>query len=126
MLTRDGSKLLIFVDDFLQVFDTFNPSHPSATTLQLSSEVLGVGVRTDSKRAYVAAQDTTTLRILGLSSSPPQFLGGPLVMPFNTRLLAAAPNGFAIFAFSEDTIHEIDPFANTIEGRSCSTTCPAP
>ncbi len=124
-LARDGSKLLIFVDDFLQVFDTFNPSHPSAITLQLSSTVTDVGLRTDSQRAYVAAEGTSTLRILGLTSSPPQFLGGPLVMPLDTKLLAPAPNGFAIYAFSEDTLFEIDPFANTF-GPEITTGLPVP
>jgi uncharacterized protein (TIGR03437 family) len=125
MLARDGSKLLMFADDFLQVFDTFDPSHPSATTLQLASPVTAVGVRTDSKRAYVAAEGTSTLRILGLNSSPPQFLGGPLVMPLDTKLLAPAPNGFAIYAFSEDTVFEIDPFANTF-GPEITTGLPVP
>ena len=124
-LARDGSKLLIFVDDFLQVFDTFNPSHPSAITLQLSSTVTDVGLRTDSQRAYVAAEGTSTLRILGLTSSPPQCLGGPLVMPLDTKLLAPAPNGFAIYAFSEDTLFEIDPFANTF-GPEITTGLPVP
>ena len=125
MLTRDGSKLLIFVDDFLQVFDTFNPSHPSAVTLNLASPVTAVGVRTDSKRAYVAAEGTSTLRILGLISSPPQFLGGPLVMPLETSLLAAAPNSFAMYAFAEDSVFEIDPFANTV-GPEITTGLPVP
>ena len=125
MLTRDGTKLLIFVDDFLQIFDTLNPAHPSAMTLQLSSTITGVGVRTDSKRAYVAAEGTTTLRILGLSSSPPQFLGGPLVMPLEPKLLVTAPNGFAIYAFAEGAVFEIDPFANTV-GPEISTSLPVP
>ena len=125
MLTRDGTKLLIFVDDFLQIFDTLNPAHPSAMTLQLSSTITGVGVRTDSKRAYVAAEGTTTLRILGLSSSPPQFLGGPLVMPLEPKLLVTAPNGFAIYAFAEGAVFEIDSFANTV-GPEISTSLPVP
>ena len=125
MLTRDGTKLLIFVDDFLQIFDTLNPTHPSATTLQLSSPITGVGVRTDSKRAYVAAEGTTTVRILGLSSSPPQFLAGPLVMPLEPKFLVTAPNGFAIYAFAEGAVFEIDPFANTV-GPEISTGLPVP
>ena len=125
MLTRDGTKLLIFVDDFLQIFDTLNPTHPSATTLQLSSPITGVGVRTDSKRAYVAAEGTTTVRILGLSSSPPQFLAGPLVMPLEPKFLVTAPNGFAIYAFVEGAVFEIDPFANTV-GPEISTGLPVP
>ena len=83
-------------------------------TLQLASAITGVGVRTDIKRAYVAAEGTSTVRILGLSSSPPQFLAGPLVMPLEPKLLVTAPNGFAIYAFAEDAVFEIDPFANTI------------
>ena len=46
-------------------------------------------------------------------------------MPLDTKLLAPAPNGFAIYAFSEDTLFEIDPFANTF-GPEITTGLPVP
>ena len=46
-------------------------------------------------------------------------------MPLEPKLLVTAPNGFAIYAFAEDAVFEIDPFANTI-GPEISTGLPAP
>ena len=46
-------------------------------------------------------------------------------MPLEPKLLVTAPNGFAIYAFAEGAVFEIDPFANSV-GPEISTGLPAP
>ena len=46
-------------------------------------------------------------------------------MPLEPKLLVTAPNGFAIYAFAEGAVFEIDSFANTV-GPEISTSLPVP
>ncbi len=114
VLTPDASRLLVISGDFLYVFDTAIAGAPAPVSLTLQSEATGVAVRLDGERAYISLTDSTTLRLLNVTSSPPQFLGGPPDLPAEPLGLVSAPNGFAMYALANDVLIQMDPFTNKV------------
>ena len=125
VLTPDASRLLVISGSFVQIFDTATAGAPAPLSLSLQSAGTGIAVRIDGERAYISRADSTKLRLLSLTSTPPQFLGGPPDLAAEPLGLAAAPNGFAIYAVANDFLFEIDPFANKVTAE-IETLEPAP
>ena len=120
ILTPDDSRLIVAAQDFLHVFDAFDPLDPLPTVLDLGGPISGVAVPPNSDRAFVITEGSTEVRMVDLAADPPSLLpetltlGVPLLeIP---RAIGASPNGSGVYAASDSSVFEIDPVALEVTG----------
>jgi len=114
VLSPDGRWLLVAAGDALFVFDADNPANPAPLMINMGGLPSGIGVLPDSTRAFVSVEGSLNLTQIGLTTTPPQRLAGPVELPTVPLTVAAAPNAAGVFTSQFASVTAVDPFANEV------------
>ena len=118
VLTADGRQLLVIGGSVLHAFEASKVSNPVPKALGFESDVTGLAVLPDAKRAYLAISGSDEVRVVNLLTLPPQLGDFAVALPAEPSAIAAAPNASALYALAAEAMFEID----TGNGQILSTT----
>ena len=118
VLTADGRQLLVVGGSVLHAFEAWSAGNPVPKVVGLESDVTGLAVLPDARRAYLAISGSDEVRVVNLLTLPPQLGDFAVALPAEPGAIAAAPNASALYALAAEAMFEID----TGNGQILSTT----
>ncbi len=115
-LSPDGRRLLVAAGNQVHVINTTDPNDAIAVSLVFGSSPSGIAVAPNSRRAYVASSDSSTIRIIDLSFNPGQLLSLTASLPSGAlpTAIGVSPNGSRVYVAVPGAVYEVERVGNNV------------